>query len=220
VPESVAPCFKAAELGHPLIPAKACVQNDISIDSERRLIMVSGSNMSGKSTLLRAIGVNLVLAGCGAPVKAKSLKTSCFIIGTAMRANDSLKQGSSLFYAAISKIKRVVELAGQYPPLLFLLDEILQGTNSHDRLVGAKGIIYHLIGCNAVGLVTTHDLALTKIVDSLGSQALNIHFKDYVVNGQINFDYKIRSGVIQKSNGLELMRMIGLDMNYEAIEKT
>jgi DNA mismatch repair ATPase MutS len=218
VSESVAPCFKAVELCHPLIPAQECAHNDIRINSERRLIMVSGSNMSGKSTLLRAIGVNVVLACCGAPVQAKSLKTSCFIIGTAMRANDSLKQGSSLFYAVISKIKRVVELAGQSPPLLFLLDEILQGTNSHDRLIGAKGIIYHLIDRNAVGLVTTHDLALTKIVDSLGSQAVNIHFKDHLVNGQINFDYKICSGVIQKSNGLELMRMIGLDMNYDTTE--
>jgi len=141
------------------------------------------------------------------------------MIGTAMRANDSLKQGCSFFYAVISRIKRVVELAGQSPPLLFLLDEILQGTNSHDRLIGARGIIYYLIDRNAVGLVTTHDLALTKIVDSLGNHAVNIHFKDYIENNQIRFDYRICSGVIQKSNGLELMRMIGLDANYELTKK-
>jgi hypothetical protein len=219
ISESAAPCFNAVGLCHPLIPAQACVCNDIRIDSKQRLIMVSGSNMSGKSTLLRAIGVNTVLACCGAPVRAKSLNISCFTIGSAMRANDSLKQGSSLFYAVISKMKRVVELAGQSKPLLFLFDEILQGTNPHDRLIGAKGIIDHLIDRNAVGLVTTHDLALTKIVDSLGHQAVNIHFKDHVVDGHIDFDYKIYSGVIQKSNGLELMRMIGLDMNYAATEK-
>lgn len=210
VPELDAPYFKAVELCHPLIPAQERVHNDLCIDSERRLIMVSGSNMSGKSTLLRTVGVNLVMAFCGAPVQAKSLKTSCFSIGSAMRANDSLKQGASLFYAVISRIKTIVELAGQHPPLLFLLDEILQGTNSHDRLIGAKAIIYQLLDRDAVGLVTTHDLALTKIVDSLGNQAANIHFEDQIVNGQISFDCKIRPGVIQKSNALELMRMVGL----------
>jgi Flp pilus assembly protein TadB len=218
ITEAGEPCFNAVELCHPLIPGHECVDNNIRIDSERRLIMVSGSNMSGKSTLLRAIGVNVVLACCGAPVQAKSLKTSCFIIGAAMRANDSLKQGTSHFYAVISKIKRVVELAEQSPPLLFLLDEILQGTNSHDRLIGAKGIINHLIKKKAVGLVTTHDLALTDIVDSLNNQAINIHFRDHLVNGNIHFDYKIHNGVIQKSNGLELMKMVGLDMNYETTE--
>lgn len=217
--ETEAPCFNAVALGHPLIPALRRIDNDIRIDSEQRLIMVSGSNMSGKSTLLRAIGVNVVLACCGAPVQAKSLKTSCFLIGSAMRASDSLTQGSSFFYAVISRIKRVVELAGRTPPLLFLLDEILQGTNSHDRLIGAKGIIHYLIDRNAVGLVTTHDLALTKIVDALAGRAINIHFKDHIEDGRICFDYKICPGVIQKSNGLELMRMVGLNMDYEMGEE-
>jgi len=215
VAESEPPCFDAFELSHPLIPEQERVANDLSINSQQQLIMVSGSNMSGKSTLLRTIGVNVVLACCGAPVQAKHLKTSRFVIGSAMRASDSLKQGASFFYAVISRIKCVVDLAKQPIPLLFLLDEILQGTNSHDRLIGAKAIIYQLINHNAVGLVTTHDLALTEIVDSLSERAINIHFKDHIENDQISFDYKIRPGVIQKSNGLDLMKMIGLDITSD-----
>lgn len=212
VPQSEATCFDASELSHPLILSQDRVANDIRIDAKQSLIMVSGSNMSGKSTLLRTIGVNVVLSCCGAPVQATSLKTSRFMIGSAMRANDSLKQGASFFYAVISRIKCVVDLARQPIPLLFLLDEILQGTNSHDRLIGAKAIINQLVNSNALGLVTTHDLALTEIVDSLGERAINIHFQDHIENNQISFDYKIRQGVIQKSNGLDLMRMIGLDV--------
>jgi len=215
VAESEPPCFDASKLSHPLIPKQERVANDLSINSQQQLIMVSGSNMSGKSTLLRTIGVNVVLACCGAPVQAKHLKTSRFVIGSAMRASDSLKQGASFFYAVISRIKCVVDLAKQPIPLLFLLDEILQGTNSHDRLIGAKAIIYQLINHNAVGLVTTHDLALTEIVDSLSERAINIHFKDHIENDQISFDYKIRPGVIQKSNGLDLMKMIGLDITSD-----
>jgi len=135
----------AEDVGHPLIPSKDCVRNDVRIDSEQSLILVSGSNMSGKSTLMRTIGINAVLALSGAPVQAKSLKVSPLQIGTAMRVNDSLQHGASLFYQVISRIKSVVELAGGSPPLLFLLDEILQGTNSHDRRVGAEGIIHQLV---------------------------------------------------------------------------
>jgi MutS domain V len=205
--------FDAENLGHPLIAQEHCVRNTIRIDAKQSLIMVSGSNMSGKSTLLRTIGVNLVLALSGAPVKADKLKTSRFLIGSVMRAHDSLQQGASLFYAVISRIKQVVEQAGQSTPLLFLFDEILQGTNSHDRRIGAESIIHQLIKQHAVGLVTTHDLALTAIVDSLGTKAINIHFEDHLVDGQLRFDYKIRTGPVQKSNALELMRMIGLEVS-------
>lgn len=210
VEASEGPCFIAEEVGHPLIPAKDCVRNDIRIDTEQRLILVSGSNMSGKSTLMRTIGINAVLALCGAPVQARSLKVSPLQIGTAMRVNDSLQHGASLFYQVISRIKAVVEMAGGSPPLLFLLDEILQGTNSHDRRVGAEGIIHQLINQGAIGVVTTHDLALTQIVSSLKGRAINIHFEDHLVNGRMYFDYRIRPGVVEKSNALELMRMIGL----------
>ena len=215
VTEEEGACFEAIALGHPLLPLATCVQNDISINARNRLTMISGSNMSGKSTLLRTVGINLVLALCGAPVRAKSFRTSQFLLGCAMHAGDSLKQGTSLFYAVISRIKTIVELAGQSPPLLFLFDEILQGTNSHDRRVGAEGVIRQLLHRDAFGLVTTHDLALTSIADSLGDQAVNIHFEDNLINGKMHFDYKIRQGVVQKSNALELMRLIGLNVGDE-----
>ena len=134
-----------------------------------------------------------------------------------MRVNDSLQQGASLFYSVISRIKSVVERAGQSPPLLFLLDEILQGTNSHDRRVGAEGIIQQLVENKAVGIVTTHDLALTEIVDSFGGHAINIHFEDHLNDGTMYFDYRIRPGVIRKSNALELMRMIGLHVGDDPL---
>lgn len=215
VTESEGPVYEAEALGHPLLEADKCVRNDIRIDSQQRLIMVSGSNMSGKSTLLRTVGINAVLALCGAPVRAKKLRISPFVVGSAMRVNDSLQQGASLFYSVISRIKSVVERAGQSPPLLFLLDEILQGTNSHDRRVGAEGIIRQLVEKNAVGFVTTHDLALTDIVDSFEGHAINIHFEDHLNDGTMHFDYQIRPGVVQKSNALELMRMIGLNVGDE-----
>lgn len=211
--ESQGPCFDAAEMGHPLLRADTCVRNNLCVDTQQRLLMVSGSNMSGKSTLLRTVGINMVLAFSGAPVCAKSVKTSLFLIGTAMRANDSLQQGASLFYAVISRIKMVIDLSGHSPPLMFLLDEILQGTNSHDRRVGAEGIITQLLKNDAVGLVTTHDLALTEIVDSIGSIANNIHFEDSLVDGQMHFDYQIHSGVVKRSNALALMRLIGIDLH-------
>jgi len=212
---SAGPCFMAVGLGHPLIADRDCIRNDVRIDGEQRLVMVSGSNMSGKSTLMRTVGINAVLALSGAPVRAASLTISPLQIGTAMRVNDSLQQGASLFYQVISRIKSVVELAAGTPPLLFLLDEILQGTNSHDRRVGAEGIIHQLIRQGAIGLVTTHDLALTRIVVSLGGHAVNIHFEDHLINGRMYFDYRIRQGVVEKSNALELMRMIGLEVGDE-----
>ena len=215
VDESVGPCIDAIEIGHPLLASNKAIHNDLRLDPQRRLLMVSGSNMSGKSTLLRTIGINAVLALCGAPVRARSLKLSPLVIGTSMRVSDSLQHGESLFYSVISRMKSVVEMSGQSPPLLFLLDEILQGTNSHDRRVGAEGIIHQLVQRGAIGLVTTHDLALTEIVDSFDGQADNIHFEDHLVNGRMYFDYRIRPGIVEKSNALELMRMIGLEVGDE-----
>jgi hypothetical protein len=206
------PRFDGEDIGHPLIPADRCIRNSVTLGREMRLSMVSGSNMSGKSTLLRTVGINSVLAMCGAPVRAKRVTLTPLQIGTAMRVHDSLQDGESLFYSEISRIKRIVEFAGQSPPLLFLLDELLAGTNSHDRRVGADGIIRQLVQRGAIGLVTTHDLALTEIVDTLDGEAQNVHLEDHLINGQMYFDYRVRSGVVKKSNALELMRMVGLDI--------
>jgi hypothetical protein len=205
-------CFEARQIGHPLIPAAQCVRNDLRLDDQVRLVLISGSNMSGKSTMLRTVGTNLVLALAGAPVCAQALTASVFKLGTAMRIRDSLQSGESLFYAAVSRLKAVVDCARDGKPLLFLFDEILQGTNSHDRLVGSEGVLRALVDRGAIGLTTTHDLALTEIVEHLGSRGVNVHFEDVLVEGKMTFDYHIRPGVVQKSNALELMRLMGLDV--------
>jgi MutS-like protein len=205
-------CFDGRQLGHPLIPAGQCVRNDLRLDDETRLVLISGSNMSGKSTMLRSVGTNLVLALAGAPIRAQSLTVSVLQMGTAMRIRDSLQSGESLFYAAVSRLKAVVDRAQNGTPLLFLFDEILQGTNSHDRLVGSEGVLRALVERGAVGLTTTHDLALTQIVQGLGSRGVNVHFEDSLVDGKMSFDYRIRPGVVQKSNALEIMRLMGLDV--------
>ena len=156
------PCFLAQAIGHPLIPQSASVRNDVRLDQHLRLLMVSGSNMSGKSTLLRTVGVNAVLALAGAPVRAQALQISPLVIGSAMRFQDSLESGTSYFYSVLRRLRAVLDLLDRPAPLLFLLDEILQGTNSHDRLVGAEAVIRRLINEQAIGLVTTHDLELAR----------------------------------------------------------
>jgi MutS domain V len=205
-----AAAFNAEELGHPLVPAADCVRNDVSIGGDTRVLLVSGSNMSGKSTLLRAVGINLTLAMAGAPVRARSLTLTPLQIGASIRVNDSLREGSSRFYAEITRLRQIFDFAGGNPPLLFLLDELLQGTNSKDRRIGAEGIVHALVNRGAIGLVSTHDLALTDIGGSVGLR--NVHFQDELQNGRMTFDYKLQAGIVTKSNGLELMRSIGLEV--------
>lgn len=200
------------DLGHPLLPALACVRNSVKLGGEARVLLVSGSNMSGKSTLLRTIGINAVLAMAGAPVRASHLRLTPLHVGASIRINDSLQEGSSRFYAEITRLRQIFEFAGGNPPLLFLLDELLQGTNSSDRRVGSEGIVRALVERGAIGLVTTHDLALTEIGEALDGHLHNVHFQDEFVEGKITFDYRLREGVVTKSNGLELMRSIGLDV--------
>lgn len=207
-----APCYEAVELGHPLIPARDRVKNDLQLNDSIRLLMVSGSNMSGKSTMLRTVGINAVLALCGGPVCARELRISAFAIGTAMRFRDSLQQNSSHFHAVITRLRAVMQVQEGDSPLLFLLDEILQGTNSQDRITGAQAVIRTLIDRGGVGLVTTHDLALTEIVDALNSRARNVHFVDQLIDGRLQFDYRMRPGVVQTTNALALMRQMGLDV--------
>ena len=214
LPEFVhgAPCFEATEIRHPLIPSRTCVPNDVHLCAATSLLLVSGSNMSGKSTLLRTIGINIVLAMAGAPVRAKLLRLTPLQAGASIRINDSLHEGSSRFYAEITRLRKLFDLAGANPPLLFLLDELLQGTNSNDRRVGAEGVLHALLNRGAIGLVTTHDLALAEIGTTLNGHLQNVHFQEEFGNGRISFDYKLREGVVTKSNGLALMRSIGLEV--------
>lgn len=205
-------CFEATSVGHPLIPTATCIRNDVNLSDGRHVFLVSGSNMSGKSTLLRSVGINAVLAMAGAPVRAQRLRMSPLHVGASIRVNDSLRDGSSRFYAEITRLRKLVELADRNPPLLFLLDELLQGTNSNDRRIGAEGIVRALLNRGAIGLVSTHDLALADIGGSLNGQLSNVHFQEEFENGRMYFDYKLRAGVVTKSNGLALMRSIGLDV--------
>jgi hypothetical protein len=204
--------LEAGALGHPLLPAAACVRNDVTVCGPVRVLLVSGSNMSGKSTLLRAVGINVVLAMAGAPVRAGCLRLTPLRPGASIRINDSLQEGSSRFYAEITRLRRLFDLTSADPPLLFLLDELLQGTNSKDRRIGAEGVVRALLARGAIGLLSTHDLALTEIGGALDGHLHNVHFQDEFAEGKMTFDYRLRDGVVTKSNGLELMRSIGLDV--------
>jgi hypothetical protein len=204
---------EAEEMGHPLIAASMCVRNSVRIGGETRVLLISGSNMSGKSTLMRTLGVNTVLAMCGAPVRAKRFRLTPVKIGASLLVNDSLQEGHSRFYAEIEKLGRICALAegeGKSGGMLFLLDELLQGTNSKDRLVGAQGVVRALVEAGAIGVVTTHDLALAEMASLPVGAMRNMHFQDEIVEGQMRFDFTLREGVAMKSNGVELMRLIGL----------
>jgi hypothetical protein len=208
------PAFvEATALAHPLLPDTA-VANDVALGGGApRLLVVSGSNMSGKSTLLRALGVNVVLAQAGAPVRAARLRLSPLAVGASIRIMDSLQDGKSRFYAEITRLKEIVDLTRTHDgAVLFLLDEILAGTNSHDRRLGADGVLTGLTTMGAIGLATTHDLALGDIAARLAPAAANVHFEDVFDNGVLEFDYRLRPGMVQTSNALALMRSVGLQV--------
>lgn len=201
--------FEGEHVGHPLLAEDRCVRNSVTLRPPLKLLIVSGSNMSGKSTLLRTIGVNTVLAFAGAPVRAKHLTISHLSLGASIRTVDSLEQGYSRFMAEILRLKQVLDLPR---PALFLLDELLGGTNSHDRALGSQGLIRALLERGAIGLVTTHDLSLARVADELSPAAANVHFEDRLEDGKLVFDYQVRAGVIARSNALDLMRAVGLDV--------
>lgn len=205
-------CLEGEGLAHPLLAEERSVRNDVTLGGELRVLVVSGSNMSGKSTLLRTVGVNVVLAQAGAPVRARRLRLSPLQPGASIRVTDSLQGGSSRFYAEITRLRRIVDLTRGPVPVLFLLDEFLHGTNSHDRKIGAEAIVRGLVDRGAIGLVTTHDLALAHIADTLAPRGANVHFEDRLEDGKLLFDYRLRPGVVRKSNALELMRSIGLEV--------
>ena len=202
--------FDAEGLAHPLLPAGKAVRNDVKLGAETQLIVLSGPNMAGKSTFIRSVGVNAVLAQCGAPVRARRLRLSPLQVAASICVLDSLSGGVSRFYAEIHRVKLVSDLALGEIPVLFLLDELLSGTNSHDRLAGTQFVVGSLTEQGAIGMVSTHDLALTRIPETMGGRAINCHFEDSFENGKLWFDYKLKPGIVKTSNALELMRSIGL----------
>ncbi len=208
-----APLFDARALAHPLLPAHNAVANDVTLGPASHLIILSGPNMAGKSTFIRCIGVNAVLAQCGAPVCAQRLRMSPLTVAASICILDSLADGMSRFYAEIHRLKLIADLAQGPAPVLFLLDELLSGTNSHDRLIGTQFVLRNLVDHRAIGIVSTHDLALTQIPAMLGERAVNCHFEDRLEDDRLSFDYKLRPGIVQTSNALKLMRAIGLGVS-------
>ena len=212
--------LEAEGIGHPLIEESRVVRNNVRIGglapAGPRVLVVSGSNMSGKSTLLRTLGVNVVLAQAGAPVRARRLRISPLAVGASIRLTDSLQTGVSRFYAEILRLRQILDATARPgptgAPVLFLIDEFLQGTNSHDRRIGAEALVRGLVERGAMGLITTHDLALADIAGALGERAANVHFEDHIEDGRMVFDYVMRPGVVQKSNAIELMRSVGLEI--------
>ncbi len=210
-----APALEATAVAHPLLPAATAVGNDVALGGGApHLVIDSGSNMSGKSTYMRAVGVNVVLAQAGAPVCATAMRLTPLLPAGTLRVQDSLQSGQSRFFAEITKLRQIVDLARDQSGAgtLFLIDELLAGTNSHDRQQGAAGVLRGLVDLGAIGMATTHDLALTALAETLGARARNMHFVDHFENGALSFDYRLRDGVVGTSNALALMRSIGLDV--------
>jgi DNA mismatch repair ATPase MutS len=220
-----APELKAKALGHPLLPPTRCVRNDVTVGPSGTFLFVTGSNMSGKSTLLRALGANAVLANAGAPVCAVALSLPPVRVHTSMRIEDSLAEGISLFMAELLRIKQVVEAAGSTDgagrPVLYLIDEILHGTNTAERRIAARGVVRHLLGSGAIGAVSSHDLTLAEAPE-IESAAQAVHFREEVGSADdagavLTFDFKLREGVATTRNALKLLEAVGLgELGVEA----
>lgn len=208
-----APHFHAEGLAHPLLPLRTAIENDLLLDGSQQLMILSGPNMAGKSTFIRSVGINAVLAQCGAPVRARSLRMSPLQVTASICILDSLSGGVSRFYAEIRRLKMIASLAASPVPVLFLLDELLSGTNSRDRFIGTRSVLRSLVDNRAIGIVSTHDLALTQIPESMNGRAFNAHFEDHLEGDTLVFDYKLKAGIVQTSNALKLMRAIGLDVS-------
>jgi len=210
--------FTGRDLGHPLISDERRVGNDVTVGPPGTLLLITGSNMSGKSTLLRAIGLNAVLAQAGAPACAASLRLPPVDLETSIRVQDSLEHGLSYFMAALARLKGVVDRSQPVArtrtgrTVLYLLDEILQGTNTAERAIAVRGVARHLLGAGAIGVMTTHDLGLAE-EEPLNTAAQLVHFTEIVdPGGGMTFDYRLRPGLATSRNALRLMHLIGINL--------
>lgn len=205
----------AIDLGHPLIERERRVENSLDELAPGTGLLVTGSNMSGKSTFLRSLGTNLVLAYAGGPVLARRLLVPVCRLGCSLRISDSLQSGVSHFYAEVRKLAQVVALHDETRPVFFLLDEVLHGTNSRERTIGARWVIETLLERGALGIVTTHDEKLAELSPSLAERVRQFHFEEQVEDGAMTFDYRLRPGPVKSGNALRLMRLVGLDVPLE-----
>jgi hypothetical protein len=203
-------CFNAREMGHPLMQRTCCVVNNVALTKDHQFYVVSGSNMSGKSTLLRSIGLNAVLAFAGAPVRARALRLSPFSIFASLSIVDSLLNGKSKFLAEVERLRLAIEATKDEKPVLFLIDEILSGTNSRDRRIAAEAVVRTLTNNGALGVLSTHDLALTEIVNREGMNGGNVHMGSRDGQNSMDFDYRLKEGVTEESNALAIARMAGV----------
>lgn len=201
---------KAEEMGHPLIPPSKRVCNDIDLEGRGNVMLVTGSNMAGKSTYLRTVGVNIVLAMAGAPVCAKQFEVSIVEVYTSMRIIDSLEENASSFYAELKRLESIIKFVKDNPSSFFLLDEILRGTNSNDRHTGSKALIKQMIRYNGTGIIATHDLELSRLEEEQPVQ--NFSFDVQVENDQLYFDYKLHKGVCRSLNASILMKKMGIEV--------
>ena len=204
--------FESEDLGHPLIPQKERVDNNFSVEKNTFISLVTGSNMAGKSTFLRSIGINIVLAQIGAPVCAKLFTLSPVRLMTSMRVNDNLAENTSTFYAELKKLKTIIEAVNNGEKVFVLLDEILRGTNSHDRHAGSAAFITQLIRHHAFAVIATHDLELADLKKQFPQRLENYHFDVQVKGEELFFDYKLKEGVCHSLNASLLMKKIGIEL--------
>ena len=208
-----APGFAALKLGHPLIREEECVRNDFELNSGA--CVITGSNMSGKTTLLRTVGINLVLAYAGAPVFAEKLKCAIMDVFTSMRVHDDLSGGISTFYAELLRVKKIIDHSHKELPMVYLIDEIFMGTNSLDRITGARSVLKNLSRKWIIGLISTHDFELCELEQENKISVKNYHFTEKYVNNEIKFDYRLRSGRSTTTNAKYLMKMVGIELEGE-----
>ncbi len=206
------PRFLAENLAHPLIPSASRVGNDVSLPGKSSALLVTGSNMSGKSTLLRSLGVAYALAYSGGPVCASRFEIGSLRLATSLRIRDSLEEGVSHFYAELHKLKAVLDATTEPLPVLFLLDEILHGTNSRERQIGARWMLAQLLERGALGAVSTHDMELCRLSPELMTHTRLVHLREDVKGQEMTFDYRLREGPVSEGNALRLMRRIGLEV--------
>lgn len=206
------PRFLAENLAHPLIPSTSRVGNDVALPGKSSALLVTGSNMSGKSTLLRSLGVAYALAYSGGPVCASRFEIGSLRLATSLRIRDSLEEGVSHFYAELRKLKAVLDATTEQLPVLFLLDEILHGTNSRERQIGARWMLAQLLQRGALGAVSTHDMELCRLSPELMTHTRLVHLREDVKDQEMTFDYRLREGPVNEGNALRLMRRIGLEV--------
>lgn len=207
--------FHAEGLVHPLLPVGKRVANDLELEGKGTALLITGSNMAGKSTLLRAVGASVALALAGGPVCARSVRVPIVRLRASMRIADSLQHGASYFQAELARLRQVVERAEDEPPIFFLLDELLRGTNARARHKGGRAVVLHLLARGATGLVATHDIALHELEAELSGRVKNVHFTDVFEDGEMKFDYRLRPGVVRTSNALRLLSMAGIDVEVD-----